>query len=401
MNRAARWFSAILLLAWCGLRMGDVPAIAQVAPAVTARSALEYRTIFVPQAQLTKMASGYLPVKRDEFQQLLATINASPSGPGGASVRLTRAEYSARLQGAELVAGAAALQVQHRLPEVATLGLDPCTLAITAPRWGNDSKKPARMGVDGAGRLVVLVEAAAAGAESPMREEDLHFDWSLRGARDPAGVLIFDLQTPACPTSRLTLDLPAGVTPVVGQGVVTALKAAAPPTEAERQTWQIEVGGRTRTTLSIVPNAGMTVNQRYVLLKQSTVYDLTPAALDTTIELDLDIYHEPLRQLTLAASSELQITSVRAGDIEIPWSVAISDAPSVQRLVLEFSEPMQGADRILRVTGVSPMVWDQPWRLPTLQAEGVSWQEGTLTLQSPQAIELRDLLPAHCRQTKF
>src|SRR5690606_16946726 len=59
------------------------------------RDTLEFRRVYVPIERLGELSSGH-PVKRDEFEQLLATINAVPHGPRGASARVVSAEYSAR-----------------------------------------------------------------------------------------------------------------------------------------------------------------------------------------------------------------------------------------------------------------------------------------------------------------
>ncbi len=401
MSRSACFVMATWLLAGVCLLTGHAPA----QQPVLAPGKLEYRNVFVPTDKLAELATGYLPIKREEFQQLLTAVNASPTGPGGANVRLTRATYSARLQGGDLVDGTAQLQVQHKLKDAALLGLEPCTLAITKPHWSNSgdseatSEPTARLGMDAAGRLAVVVEAARNAEQS--HTLDLRFGWSLRGARDPAGALLFDLQTPACPTSQLALDLPQGLIPTVSQGLISKLPTTAADIDGKRQPWLVEFGGNTKTTLSLSAGANIVQAERFVLLKQATSYTLSPSALDATIELDLDIHHEPLRQLSLVIDGELEITGANWGDKEIPWSIAVGEDQSSRRLVLEFPEPLQGSGRIVSLTALAPIQWDEAWSLPSVHATGVSWQEGTIALDVSNSVEIRELTTANSRQTRF
>lgn len=407
--------------------------LASHAPAqLKPRSAkLEYYRVFypanLPQAELKELLAGHRPLATAEFEAMLAAVNAAPSGPGGANVRLLEATYTARLDEADLVDGTAQLLVQHQLAAEAMLGLDPCSLAISKPRWKHELASTARLGMDAGGKLAVVVEptvisedgtpspADSANTTPALESTELQFDWSLRGARASSGALMFDVQTPACPTTRLQLDLPANVTPVVNHGLVTELtepragKNAADDEELDedefdesepRRHWLIELGGRTRTTLSIVTKELLEQRQRYVLLRQAVVYDLTAEALEASFDLNLDIYHEPLRQLTLEMDPALRITSVRLGDTPLTWTIAPGVAGNKQRVVIEFAEPLSGHERQLRVATLARIERQQTWRLPGLRVEGVVWQEGSLTLQVPEDLELCALTPHAARQTK-
>jgi hypothetical protein len=305
------------------------------------------------------------------------------------------AEFSARLEQAELVAGEAQLQIEQQTTEPAILELEPCTLAISSPRGPDESAPPARLGVDAGGKLAVVVEPRAEQAHSV-----LGFRWSLRGARDPAGALIFDLKTPLCPTTRLKLDLPADHIPLSAQALITRLEPTAEQQTAQRVTWLLEYAGGVPGSLSIVPTATLAQSPQFVLLKQTAVHEATPQCLESSFDLDLDVYHGPLRQLTLAVDEQLHITSIRLGERELVWQAQATEEGQPHQLLIEFAEPLQGVNRVLHVSGISPLMLDETWRLPNLHPEETHWQEGTITLNVSPALELRRLDARGCRQTK-
>lgn len=393
----APWRRALAI--WSLLTLLFLSGHAPAQPA--ARVSLQYRRVYVPVDQLAKMGTGYMILEREEFQQLLDTINAAPSGPGGSSARPTQAAYVARLDQNMLV-GQATIDIQCNVKESAIVGLEPCSLAIATPHWDDASLAPARLGNNAAGKLAVVVEPAESDAALP-RTSQLLFDWTLRGARDPSGAMLFDLQTPACPASSLELDLPKGTTPVVARGIVT--KVASDPAKDgasgnSRQRWSIELGGDTRTTLSLISDEHLRQTSRYVLSRQATTYDLQPQGMEVEYSVDLDIFHEPLQQLAFRIDPGLQITSVRMGDKELEWATsAIADSPQ-QRLSIEFREPLEGYGRTLTISGWSGALWDETWSLPIIASSDILWQEGTLTLMVSPQLELRDLRTRRCQQTK-
>jgi hypothetical protein len=384
------WTAAL----WCCACWCLLPAHSHAQLKPTPTDSLQYRRVFVPADRVAEMASGYLPVKTAEFQQLLTAIGATPSTTAGSNVRLVDATYSARLEQNDLVGGQAQLRIACENTQEAILNLEPCSLAIRAPVWNTKGQPPARLGADAAGKLAVVVEAPAAG-DQPNRESELRFAWSQRGARDPSGALVFDLETAACASARLKLDLPAGMTPVLSQGIVSQSSDVAPA--ADRKIWSLEFGGRTRIPLSIVADSALKRREQFVLLRQATTYHLAPQALETNVALHLSVYHEPLRQLTLQLDPALRITSVTAGDAPVTWDL-VPSAANQARVVLDFAEPLTGPDCIVRIAALAPLKRDATWLLPPVRAEDVVWQEGTIQLQIDHDLELCDVAPQQAAQ---
>src|SRR5690606_17298847 len=70
-----------------------------------------YRTVYAPADRICELGRGYLPMRRDEFERLLAKIQAAANTPHAARARIERAVYVARLEGEELIDAVARLQV--------------------------------------------------------------------------------------------------------------------------------------------------------------------------------------------------------------------------------------------------------------------------------------------------
>lgn len=383
----------VIVLAWCWAALW---LLAGHSPAQPATNALQFRRVFVPVDRLEEVTSGYIPVKNEVFQQLLATLGSVSKNPGATNVRLVEATYSARLEQSDLVAGEAQLRIAHDNQESAILPLAPCSLALGTASWKSSGDAAARLGTDASGKPAVVVEPVAAGARK-QQESELHCVWTQRGARDPSGSLVFDLQIPSCPAARMTLDLPDNLTPVVTQGLVT--KGARNEDDPKRQFWMIEIGGRRQTTLTIISDETLRRRQRYVLQRESIAYEVTAEALQATFLQRLDIYQEPLRQLAFQLDPSLRVTAVTLEDVALPWNLTPADEGPQQRLVVEFPEVVTGQGRRLKIEALAPTSLRERWTLPRIHAQDVIWQEGIVDLRVSSALDLCELVPQDAQQT--
>ena len=247
---------------------GDAPGGRQ------ATDPLRFIRVFAPADRLQDWPRGdvkYVPMDAAEFERRLAIVQA-PAPDGQRSVSSVVACRShARLADDRLVDGEATLEVFHAAPGGVLLPLDPCGLAVHNPRWAGAEEQAATLGLAEEGKLEVLVE----------REGRLQLDWSLRGQRDTAGVVRFELALPRCPINHLSLDVPEGLTPVAEHGVV--LRAGRP--EAGLRRWQIELGGHHRTALRLVPAEIPESYRRLILLRQSLAYDFTLYGVEVSARL--------------------------------------------------------------------------------------------------------------------
>lgn len=67
--------------------------------------------------------------------------------------------------------------------------------------------------------------------------------------------------------------------------------------------------------------------------------------------------------------------------------------------MLPLPEPIRDAERVIRLGALSRTVLDRPWRLPRIRAEGLFWQEGNITLLTPDPLVAKRITPFDCEQT--
>ncbi len=400
----------------------------------------------------------YLPIEPAEFERLLQIARtATAEARVSAAARPVTAQYQARLVGDRLAEGQATFQVIHSAEGPALLPLDPCSLAIGQASWapigslweatpsaiepsngeppgneppGNEppgfasptesppttrnelpgnaspgnaspTESPpttregpprATLGRTVDGKLALLVQ----------RSGQLHFAWSLVGRRDAAEALSFQLELPPCPNNRLVLDVPENLTPVVDDGVVTEVGPFAGDPSAgngadERfRRWQIELGGRHRVALRIVPAgaAARVGREAGPLVRESLQYHFSPRGLTLKARLELEVHGEPLREVTLAVDHPLQLVNAPG-----TLSVTTTNGNRVSRVVLTLPEPIRESPYVLKLEALAPLVTDRPWRLPRIRVEKMFWQEGRAALFVPAPLLAKQVEPIGCRQT--
>jgi hypothetical protein len=372
---------ATIAFTWLGIA---VPAAwaAQAEPAPIA-----VRRVYAPADRLTEWPLGterYLPLEAAEFERLLAAARASATGPDAAlAVRLTAAEYRARLEGEQLVDGQAELQVESTAPAGGLLPWGGTDLALTQPAWIAPQPAPAVLGLAPASPAALVVE----------RSGKLTARWSLRGRADDDGSIQFSLQLPPCAASRLVLDLPDTAVCTPDRGILTRRGKAGPGWTR----WQIDLGGRSRVRLAISPAGGPAPGTR-IEVRQTSVYDFSLHGVDVAVQLGLEIPTQPLKRLVVTLDRGLELLSARHGDRALEWAVMPGDANRGLRVELAFSEPVQGS-QVIRLNALAPLSLDRPWRLPRVRAEGVYWRQGSVSLLLPQPLVLNRLVCDGWRQS--
>ena len=352
-------------------------------------SPLRFRRVYAPAGRMTDWPRGkakLLPIDSEEFERKLAVVSAATRGERTSmSASVTASRYQARLDGDRLVDGKAVLEVIHSKEDPTRLALDPCRLAIGRASWVGAEEEQASLGISADGKLGVLVK----------RSGRLQLGWSLRGRRDAAGTVSFQLDLAPCPTIRLVLDLPQNMIPAVDYGVVRQ-----PVASGVLRRWQIELGGRHRVALRIVPAESAAEHRHLTLLRQKVQYQLSPHGVEVSTELRLDVHGDPLRQVVLSMDPQLQLATARYGDLPVDWSVTSDPDGGATRLVLDLPEAIQGAGRVLYLEALAPLKTDQRWRLPAIRPQGMFWQQGSATLLVPAPLLVQQLVPVRSRQSK-
>ena len=244
---------------------------------------------------------------------------------------------------------------------------------------------PVLLGLGADGKLQAIVD----------RSGRLRFDWSLAGHHDAADILGFLFEIPRAPANELSLELPEGFTPGVRRGVVVGSE----PAGQQMRRWHIELGGNHRFLVRILPAGSSGRRPQLALLRQSTTYDFSLRGLEVSAHWRLQVHNQPLHQVTVLLDPGLQLVSARYGDASLPWSAAPLADGQGTRVVFALPEPIRDDERVLRLSAVGPSVLDRPWRLPRIRAEGLFWQEGTITLLTPEPLLINRIVPVGCGQT--
>ena len=183
--------------------------------------------------------------------------------------------------------------------------------------------------------------------------------------------------------------------PLVDRGILVDSH----PAGEELRRWEIELGGHNRCRLRIVPAGVAEQQRRLALARQSLIYDLSLRGVEVSVQLKLEAYEEPLRQVTLLMDPQLRLVTALRGDAAVPWSVVSPPGSPLTRLVVTLPEPIRDGTGVLRLRALAPLAMGKPWRLPRIYPEGMFWQEGDATLLVPGPLVVERLTPVGCRQT--
>ena len=373
---------------------------------------IRFRRIFVPADRIKDWPVGdgkYLPVDAAEFERLAAA--AQSRGAGAASVpaaAITSARYEAKLVGDHL-AGQAALGVVLAGPAPAMLPLEPCNLALgkMALGCGAASAREKTAGQSGRSRrseragCPVVPECRRrsrrrrqagrdGGSQRPITLRLVVGRPSLSGRR--SGFRVGDAPVTR---QRVVARTAQNLTPAIDRGLLVGSE----PAGAAARRWHIELGGRRRLRLRILP-AGMASHRpQLALLRESRTYDFSLRGVEVSAQWRIQVHNEPLQQVTVLLDPGLQLISARFGDASIPWSVAQPANGEGARVVLTLPEPIRDAERVLRLNALGQAIVGQPWRLPRMRAEGLFWQEGSISLLMSEPLVADRLAPRGCVQT--
>jgi hypothetical protein len=384
-SAACRW--TWLCVVWfASLAAGQTPAPLHS----DSHSSLSFRRIFAPADRIDDWPRGklrYVPVEPQEFERLVDAAKKAPEGATTSSAaRLVQAHYDMKLTASELLTGRATWEITHPGQTASLMPLDSLGLAVTNADW-QDSPLIPTIGLAADGRSAVLVE----------KPGKLLVDWSLRGQRDSADAVNFQLALPCCPNNTLLVDLPAEMVLLTSRGVIDL----EPMPPVGRRVWRVTAGGQHRLGLRIVPESATSEHRRLTLLRESlSTYEFSPRSVELTTQFDLEVLHEPLQRLELSVDAGLQLVAARYGEATIPWSSSQDPKTGATRVSLELPEPILGAGRPLRLAAIAPLVEGHKWRLPGIHVPGAFWQEGNLRMLIPAPLQLDELSPLHCRQSK-
>ena len=389
---------------------------------------LRFRRILAPEDRIKDWPLGdgrYLPMDTAEFERLTTPVsgNAAESLTAPA-VAITQTRYEAKLDGDHLTGQATAdVFLNGQTPKM--LPFEPCNLAVgkivwinlpspasekaaggkggsVAPTEEKNSSSPpvltpalsqtergsesrALLGLGGNGKLETLVE----------RNGLLRFDWSLAGRRDSADILVFTFELPQAAANEFSVELPKEYTPALDRGIVVNSE----PAGGDSVRWRIALGGRHRFHMRLLPAGTANRRPQLALLRELRTYDLSMRGVEVSAQWRLQVHNEPLQQIAVLLDPGLELVSARYGDELLSWTLSPATDGQGTRAVLMLSEPIRDTERVIRLSALGRTVLDKPWRLPRIRAEGLFWQEGSITVQTSEPLLADRITPLGCAQT--
>jgi len=386
-------------------------------------SDLFYRAVRVNHDDLDSVLQGYLPVKRKSFQDMIDALNAADlehraarDGGSGAFI-VRRSIYYVKQQSDQLTAGKAWLDIESMLSGSGRMSLSESSLAINSPRWlatntgpnGVESvveDRPATTGVTSVGLPVLIVPQSGT----------LQFDWTLRGRTMSGGVHRFDLAVPSAGSSIFVIDIPVGMllkstagllwtnSAVERSGSVAQSRAvetsemldmldmpssvALPPVVDGFQRWLVQMGSRTKATLTIdqSPRTGATPAARFYTSEVD--YSIGKEGIDVVSTIQLDAHQQDGGSISIELDPALQLTSVRSGNQDLTIQ---SDPNNANRY--DITLVSVAVDAVLEIRAVASFTLGQPTRLPVIQIRNVVWRQGQMSIAMRDGLQLQQLVP--------
>ena len=206
---------------------------------------IAYRRILVPAESppaWPRDGDKFLPVESRDFDAWIAAANLPP-----AEVRIDEAEYQARLEGRRLADGRGTWRVALRGTGPAYLPLGGTSLVVRDAEWLDEHRETAQLGWWASSKDKPM----SFGLRVP-RSGELQFAWHTQPVQATGGTLEFPLRLPAAARTRLILDLPNGMRPVLEGSVVLESPAGqAPAAPGDWHRWVIAVGASQSAVLRI------------------------------------------------------------------------------------------------------------------------------------------------------
>lgn len=378
---------------------GETVASAEEAARVEDAKPLAYRRIFVPAENLEawpREGDKFLPIESRDFESWLAASNGDAE-QGQPSATIREAEYTARFNDGQLVAGRGQWKIDLRGDTPAFLPLRPMSLVPRDARWQDSPQRPVRLGTWGRSGH----PAADFGLEVT-NPGTLEFAWSAQTKTIREGVEI-PWRLPPATITKVVLNLPEGKEPRIDGGIV--LKSSRVSLDVSdavnRWEWELVCNSSLGAVLQVVDTRPVAKDiAPDTSLHDDVVYHLSQRGLDIAATWSLkQTGGEQPQELAMLTPRDVQLVSLTAAGQELSWRAMDGEKTDAVQIVFKLPER---ADRsLLRIAlhASSPLVLDKTWRLPKLRPEGVFWTSGKTELVVTGELEMRGLEAVGCVPT--
>ncbi|MCA9229326.1 MAG: hypothetical protein KDA57_01635 [Planctomycetales bacterium] len=369
-----------LTLAWAPVTFGIEAA--SLKHAAEANHANGFRRVFVPADEPEEWPIGeehYLPISKAEFQRLIEQLELRLANNGIARARLTGGVYHAELLEDQLLVGHAVLEVQNSSDEPQLLPLSPLNVSVSTASWNHNAAEQAEMGIwqlaDDQQVQGVLVDHTGS----------LQIDWQLRASAWNSSSTEFALELPVAVPQTLAIVVPASHTVVVKSGEL--FRTDELPEGTAR--WWFHLSPTPAHQIRILRQSESTSKRILPQASRSTTYRFDRGGLSLETSLRLDSHEAPVGDLAFALSGGLKVVSVAIDESAASWR--IDESPNGTRLIIERTPSRESL--AVEVRAIAQHQYDQPWQLPAIRPQEVSWSEGSIRLSIPPDLELCSLVP--------
>jgi hypothetical protein len=348
---------------------------------------LRFRRVYVPETELldrVKRRERYVPMNAADFEERLSRLRSEDRAVNKPKAGILYANYSAALDSMHHLNGTATWHIKLEGKEPSLLPLPGLGLALREPRWapsGSSSSAPAMLGATEADEAALYAD----------RSGTVMFDWSLAGSPDREGRRIYDLALPPGPAHRLELTLPTELTPAMEGAIISAPR----PLGTEKRRWTIDVVGQPTGKLRLSGAGEKGRSKPPGLIRPKLTYELSRQGLQLSAEWQIDVHGEPIKSISVDLDAELTLLSADSGGTALEWSQTADTAAGAKKpLILRFPEPLQG------LIAAAPLKNEPAWKLPSVAARELIWQDGSMALVVAAPISVARLELSQCRQTK-
>ncbi len=345
-----------------------------------------YRRIFVPADTPEKWPVGserYLPITNAEFSRLIDQSISGRRQDRAPEVRLSSATHTANFDAGNVLEGSTELGVQLSSKSPRFLPLAPLNFAVTSSYWQHEPTLPANLvlwsrGAEHDNELGIYVE----------QSDTLHLEWQLQALENGSDDIEYDLKIPSTTPQTFSLTIPSNRTASVSDGELVSTEDR--PNNNKR--WLFQLGPSNAHRLSISQSELSPDESRLARVRQTSAYRLDPQGLSLTSRFRVDARDRTTEEeLRFSLSDGIRVLSVAIDQKEVEWQTEKTDLGTELAAIITASSLPQE----IEIHSLSRILFEEPWRLPSVRLRKATWTEGTTSLRVSPALELLSLVPQY------
>jgi hypothetical protein len=402
-SRSASWRNCVRFMrtaicaAWLALVCHSELQFAAAAEigADSGAAAIQYRRIYVPADHAEawpRNKEKLIPIEAKDFDSWIRAAN--DANEPNSNVAIESADYTGRLDSDGRFDGAGRWTIVLRGDKPAFLPFGNSSLIFSDLHWQGSSES-VRLGFWGQSGS----QADRFGMEAP-HAGVVTFQWHIPTHSVDHQVDVSWLVPPA-KSIHFVLDLPDGKRPHIdGAVVLGSNQRPADKLHSKSFTrWEMALGPSHGSKLQILDSIRKVApSGANVAIHDDVHYRIDARGLEMDAVWQIDGPIDQKRQFSMAVPSGLQVSSIKADGRDLSWRISRDNSSASGTLSIDIPEGGSLKPQELTISAWQPPVFDEPWRLPRLRAEGLAWGSGKFKLEVATGCELLRLSPTDCIQ---